>query len=87
LRVFLQESVTQTSEMADLSVDELTQAYMRFCLARKWRRLPVGVMQRQLEDLMLELFATPKATDIERKDGNVRGYRHVSFRSENEAEP
>ena len=83
LRVFLKQSVAGTSDITDLTVDELTKAYLKYCHDRNWRSLALKKAQSDLEVHMYELFAAEKSNSIMRgPDGNQtahRGYRHVKW--------
>ncbi len=78
LRHFLQHSVVDDKN-ADLSVEEITEAYVKYCPAMHWNPKPITIIQRQLEDLMLELFSTSKSSSIKRDYKEVKGFRRVRF--------
>jgi hypothetical protein len=77
LRVFLRECV-EKSPGADLTVSEIIEAYAEFCPRRGWNPLPITIIQREIEGLMLELFQVTKANSIERGTAH-RGFRGVRF--------
>lgn len=78
LRHFLKQNVERRSG-SDLTVNEIIESYAEFCPAQGWTPLPITIVQRQLEALMLELFGTVKVNDIRRNDRNQRGFRSVSW--------
>jgi P4 family phage/plasmid primase-like protien len=81
LRVFLRERV-ERFQYGDVTCSEVSQAYAEYCADKGWNALPVTVVERQLSDLMLEMFHTTKAHSIER-DGkrSNRGWRKVRLRA------
>lgn len=78
LKIFLTERVRWDSA-ADLTTDEIVQGYAVWSHERELSPMPDGLVQRVLPDLMMELFRTARATDIDRDGRNRRGYRHVDF--------
>ena len=60
LRLFLQEAVAK-GEGADVSVNEIVEAYAAFCPEKGWNPLPITEIHRSLEGLMLELFQVTKS--------------------------
>ena len=66
----------------DLTVDELLLAYGDYCTDKSWVPLPVTEFQRELPNLMLELFSTAKSHSIKRKDGSKRGFYRVRLKNE-----
>ena len=81
LRHFLQARVVAAAD-GDVTVAELVESYAAYCPERKWQPLPITEVQRQLEGLMLELFAVSKCHGVERADKTQRGFRGVRFRDE-----
>lgn len=79
LRYFLNERVVKNIA-GDLTVDEIVKGYAEFCPTRGWNPLPITIIHRQAEELMLELFQTIKSNSIERDGKSHRGFRHVSFK-------
>jgi phage/plasmid-associated DNA primase len=79
LRQFLAERVVKDAP-SDLTVDEVVKGYAEFCPTRGWNPLPITIIHRQAEALMLELFQTIKSNSIERDDKAQRGFRHVRFK-------
>lgn len=78
LRQFLREAVSK-SETEDLTVNEIVQAYAEYCPAKGFNPLPVTIIQRQIEGLMLELFQAVKVGSIQREGHSAKGFRHVQF--------
>jgi len=80
LRMFLRDRV-ERSDYGDLTCAELTQAYAEYCADKSWNALPVTVVERQMPDLMLDLFHATKTHSIERegKKSN-RGWRKVRLK-------
>ena len=79
LRQYLVERVVK-DPVGDLTVDEIVRGYAEYCPTRGWNPLPITVIHRQAEELMLELFQTIKANSIERDGKSHRGFRNVSFK-------
>jgi len=81
LRHFLRERVGG-SPGSDLTSDEIVRAYANYCPEMGWEALTETVIARQLPSLMLELFRTTKAHDIQRDGRNRRGFRDVAFKEQ-----
>ena len=77
LRMFLQEHV-EGSVGCSLTVKEIIEAYAEYCPTKGWNPLPITVIQRQLEGLMLELFHVVKSNSCG-DNGKDRGFRQVRF--------
>ena len=80
LRYFLNDRVERYVG-GDLSIHEIVEAYAEYCPAHGWSPLPITVVQRQIEGLMLELFQTVKVNSIEREGKSAKGFRNVSFKA------
>jgi putative DNA primase/helicase len=87
LRIFLMRHIVRTDGKEDLTVDEIVSAYLGFCVRRQWVPIAAGQVQRRLEPLMLEFFATVQDRHIERDGKDHRGFRHVRWRCEDETDP
>ena len=79
LRCFLRDCVMR-SDTGDLTVSEIIQSYAEYCPMKGWNPMPITVIQRQVEALMLELFQTVKAHCIERDEKQQKGFHHVCFK-------
>jgi hypothetical protein len=80
LRVFLKERV-ECAGAFDLSVNEIVEAYAEFCPEQGWDPLPITMVHRDLEGLMLELFHVTKSHCVKRDGRSVRGFFNVAFKS------
>lgn len=80
LRHFLNEELT-SDENGSLTVPEIVEAYAEYCPKKGWVAKGITVIQRELEGLMLELFAVSKSNSIERNGKNQRGFRKVRFKN------
>lgn len=79
LRQFLKDRVAKSDE-GDLTVNEIVQAYAEYCPTKGWNPMPITVIQRQVEGLMLELFQTVKNHCVERSGKQQKGFTHVTFK-------
>lgn len=79
LRHFLKHAVERRPG-SDLTANEIIEAYAEYCPEKGWTALPITLVQRQLESLILELFGTVKVNDIRRNDRNQRGFRSVAWK-------
>jgi hypothetical protein len=61
LRIFIKQNVSRAAG-SDLAVSELVENYMKFCTDSGWSPIPVNVVYRQLDDILLELFAVSNPT-------------------------
>jgi P4 family phage/plasmid primase-like protien len=77
LRLFVQAQL-ERNEQDNVTSAEISQAYAEFCADKGWNALSSAVVERTLQDLMLEMFHVTKSHDIER-DGKKsnRGWRRV----------
>jgi hypothetical protein len=86
LQMFLKEMV-QTKRGANLTTEEIVLRFATYCAERKWT-MTSSIAEKQLPDLMLELFNVSKSNNVEREiDGETtvrRGYRGVDWRPEND---
>jgi putative DNA primase/helicase len=79
MRLFLQEAV-ETADGADVSVNEIVEAYATFCPEKGWNPLPITEIHRSLEGLMLELFRVTKSHSVNREGKSVRGFFGVALK-------
>jgi hypothetical protein len=79
LRFFLRERV-ERAEGADLSVNEIVEAYAAFCPDMGWKAMPITQVQDSLEGLMLELFQVAKSHCVKRGGRSVRGFFGVTLK-------
>jgi hypothetical protein len=79
LRLFVKQNVSRF-DGSDLSVSELVEKYIKFCADSGWSPIPINIVHRQLDDIVLELFAASKSNSIQRNGTAVRGYRNLKFR-------
>jgi putative DNA primase/helicase len=86
LRIFLRENLAGVRGR-DLTADEIITEYNRYAIDAGWNPTPRTLAQRQLEDLMLELFSVVKVNDIKRDGKNQRGFRNVRIRQDDEQDP
>jgi Predicted ATPase len=86
LRIFVKQNVSRFNG-SDLTVSELVEKYMKFCADSGWSPIPVAIVHRQLDDILLELFAVSKSNSIGRNGTAVRGYRNLKFRSPTDEDP
>jgi phage/plasmid-associated DNA primase len=76
---YLQDCVVKDAA-GDLAVEELVTGYLQYCPTKGWVPIPTTVIQRRLEERMLELFQAAKSNSIVRDGICCRGFRHVRFR-------
>jgi len=79
LRFFLEQNVELVST-ADLTVNEIIEAYATFCPEMGWRAMPITDVQDSLEGLMVELFRVVKAHSIKRDGKAQRGFNGVALK-------
>jgi hypothetical protein len=85
LRIFLTRQL-QTKAESTLTTDEIVSRYSVWCTHRGYS-ISIGQIERQLPDVIFELFGCRKVNDIERDGKAKRGYRHLAFRPENDDDP
>jgi phage/plasmid-associated DNA primase len=79
LRIFLRENITHVRGL-DLTVGEIIAEYNRYCVKAEWAPIPATIAQRQLEQLMLELFGVVKVKCVKRDGKDQRGFFNVRIR-------
>ena len=79
LRFFLREHA-ERAERADLSVNEIVEAYAAFCPEMGWKPMPITEVYDSLEGLMLELFRVTKSHSVKRDGKSVRGFFGVTLK-------
>jgi phage/plasmid-associated DNA primase len=71
----------------DISVEELMEAYAKYARGKSWRVPNRRALQEQAQDLMLEIWGIARSNSVERNEKNVRGYRGIRLRREDENDP
>jgi hypothetical protein len=71
----------------DISVEELIEAYAIHARGQKWRVPKRQTLQEQAQDLILEIWGVARSNSVIRDEKNVRGYRGLRFRLEDENDP
>ena len=84
LRAFLTREL-QTKEESTLTTDEIVSSYSVWCSHRGYS-LSIAQIEKELPDLIFELFGCRKVNDIERDGKAKRGYRRLAFRPEDDAD-
>jgi phage/plasmid-associated DNA primase len=82
-RAFIMRELV-TTDGEDISVDELITAYADYARGKKWRIPKQQTLQEQAQELMIEIWGIARSHSIERDGKNVRGYRGIRLRGENE---
>jgi phage/plasmid-associated DNA primase len=67
-RFFIRRCVYR-KQGADLTSEEITEAYNNYCEMLGWRANPVDVFKRHLPNLMMEILGVQKNTHAERGEG------------------
>ncbi len=74
------DSLMSNGDSHSLTVEEIVSEYTRDCIEDKqWIPLTNSAAEKQLPDLMLQHFGSPKTHDIPRNGKNKRGFRKVRF--------
>ena len=87
LRIFVSsEIVRDDGKMANgdsysLTTEEIVTEYFDECVnTRKWIPVPKDIAEKELPDMMLRYFNSPKTHGLQRQGAkNLRGFRHVRF--------
>jgi putative DNA primase/helicase len=85
-RTFLTTELVETEDN-DVSVEELITAYAEYAKKKGWRVPKRQTLEEDAQDLMLQIWSTPKSNSVERNEKNVRGYRGIRLRREDENDP
>ena len=79
VRVLLRECLERDAG-ADVTVDELVEAYAAFCPTKGWQPFPITEVHKALKELMLEMFHVTQSHDMERgRKKSLRGYSNLSL--------
>lgn len=81
LRRFAEEHLSAVSD-ADVTVSEIIEAYVDFCDRMGWAPLLENAVQRQLPDVMLDLFRASRRQVIKRDGRSQRGFKGVLLKKE-----
>jgi P4 family phage/plasmid primase-like protien len=81
VRAFLRAGVS-TADDGDATTEELCEAYGRYCESREWQPLKTTEVEKQLRDLMLELFNASRRNDVQRGGKSRKGYVGVAIHQE-----
>jgi putative DNA primase/helicase len=79
--VFVESRITKEKD-ADLTVDELTHAYLDFCRARGWEALSARQFENEAVGLMQKFHGVLRRNDITRNHKSARGFKHVALKPE-----
>jgi putative DNA primase/helicase len=77
LRIFLKDQM-ESAPNSDVTIKDIKEAYAVYCPSRGWNALPITIIERQLEGLMLELFHVCKSNSCG-DNKKERGFRGVRF--------
>jgi putative DNA primase/helicase len=79
LRIFVTENIV-ADKSKDLSSQEIIEKYASYCADqdRNWN-INVRIVERQLPNLMMQIFRTASNNHIVRNNKQVRGYRYVTL--------
>jgi hypothetical protein len=78
IRHFVTERI-ESAKGADLTASEILSAYFDYCSDKGWVAFTSKHVERELPDIMLELFRSARNTHVERDGKRQRGYPNVSF--------
>ena len=78
IRHFVTERI-ESVKGSDLTAAEILSAYFDYCSDRGWVAFTSKHVERELPDIMLELFRSARNTHVERDGKRQRGYPNVSF--------
>jgi len=76
--VFIRTSVTKQKD-ADVTVEELKQAYLDFCDAKGWEAFSARQFENVLTDLMQRVHRVLKRNNVTRGTKTLRGFKHVGL--------
>jgi len=79
LRFFVRERIERTAG-ADLSVNEIVEAYAAFCPEMAWKAMPITEVHDSLERLMLEFHQVTKSHSVKRGGRAARGFFGVTLK-------
>jgi phage/plasmid-associated DNA primase len=82
-RTFITEELV-ADDYENISVEELVETFARYAKSKGWRIPKQQTLQEQAQELMLEVWGVGRSNSVERNDKNVRGYRGIRFRYEDE---
>lgn len=79
LRLSIEQHI-KADPLGDMTTQEIIEHYATFCAApdREWH-VNTKTIEKQLPDIMLQLFKTPTNKNIERNGQKLRGYRGIAY--------
>lgn len=85
LRLFLMAKM-QTKAGCNLTTPEIVERFATYCSEHGWG-MSSTIAERQLPDLMFELFNVGKSNNLEREGKTHRGFRGLTFRPDDDYDP
>jgi len=76
--VFISSRVTKQIG-ADVTVDELKEAYLEFCKVKHWESFSIRQFENVLADVMQKFHGVLRRNDITRGGKSLRGFKHVAL--------
>ena len=78
IRFFVTDCI-KYSKNDDLTTSEIVSSYFDYCSEKGWVAFPTKIVERDLPDLMLELFRSAHSTHLLRAEKRQKGYPNVAF--------
>ena len=85
LRLFLMAKM-QTKAGCNLTTPEIVERFATYCSEHGWG-MSSTIAERQLPDLMFELFNVGKSNNLQREGKTHRGFRGLTFRPDDDYDP
>ena len=64
---------------SDVTTEELSKAYVKYCDDQGWDAIPDGALQRELPNVMLSLYRQSRRNDIKREGTSRRGWKGLKI--------
>ena len=78
VRYFVKDCV-EKQELDDVTTSELLTSYNNYCDDKSWQGVSTRQFETQIYDIMMDIFRTPKRTNIKREGKNQRGFANVAL--------
>jgi phage/plasmid-associated DNA primase len=79
VREFVKRCVRVSERNDTVTVDELGQAYSTFCSTCGYHPVSLLEVEKQLPNLMEEIYRSSKRNDIKSEEGTRRGFKGVQI--------
>ena len=77
VREFVRRCVKPSTSGQTITVEELVQAYSTFCDSQGWYPVALPTVQKEVADLISEIYDIGKRHDIKTDTGTQQGFKGI----------